>query len=89
MTGALSGSVCMFLLGILGFVAGEGVVQSAATISSIWVLYTLVPLATGVFAILLLAFGYKLRQKDVAVMIQVNKGELTREEAAALMSRQY
>jgi Na+/melibiose symporter-like transporter len=89
MTAAVSVSVCMFILGFVGFVEGAGVVQSASTISSIWVLYTLVPLATGILAVLLLAFTYKLRQRDVAVMVRVNQGELSREEAAALLSRQY
>lgn len=89
MTAALSGSIFMLLLGIVGFVEGEGVVQTAEVVSSIWVLYTLIPLVTGVLACLLLGFAYKLRQKDVAIMIRVNKGELTSEEAESLMSRKY
>ena len=37
---------------------------------------------------LLLCF-YKLRSKDVAIMAKYNAGELTREEADAMMSRKY
>jgi len=88
-TAALSSAICMFLLGILGFIEGENVQQSASTISAIWSLYTWVPIFTAVLAAGLLAFGYKLRQKDVALMILVNKGELTRDEAAGKMSRKY
>ena len=88
-TAAISSAICMFLLGIFGFVSGDNVPQSARTVTAIWNLYTWVPLITGVLAVLLLAFGYKLRQKDVAYMIGVNKGELSPEEAALQMSRTY
>jgi hypothetical protein len=37
---------------------------------------------------LLLCF-YKLRSKDAAIMAKYNAGELTREEADAMMSRKY
>ena len=89
MTAALSVSIGMFILGAIGFVEGSGVAQDASVVSAIWVLYTLVPLATGILSVFLLGFAYRLRQKDVAVMIRVNKGELAREEAAAMMSRKY
>jgi len=88
-TAAISSAICMFLLSIFGFVAGENVPQSDFTKAAIWSLYTWVPVITAVLAALLLAFGYKLRQKDVAVMIRVNKGELTREDAASQMTRSY
>jgi len=88
-TAALSSAICMFLLSIFGFIAGENVPQSDFTKAAIWSLYTWVPIITAVLAALLLAFGYKLRQKDVAVMIRVNKGELTREDAASQMTRSY
>ena len=88
-TAALSSAICMFLLAIFGFVEGENVQQSASTISAIWSLYTWVPTITAVLAAALLGVGYKLRQKDVAVMIRVNKGELEKDEAAGLMSRNY
>ena len=88
-TAALSSAICMFLLAIFGFVEGENVIQSAATVSAIWSLYTWVPMITAVLAALLLAFGYKLRQKDVVYMVLVNKGELAKEEAEKQMSRTY
>jgi len=88
-TAALSSAICMFLLAIFGFIEGENVTQSADTVAAIWSLYTWVPIITAVLAALMLGFGYKLRQKDVAFMIRVNKGEITREEAASQMSRSY
>ena len=88
-TAALSSAICMFLLGSLGFIEGENVAQSASTVAAIWSLYTWVPIITAVLAAGLLAFGYKLRQDDVSVMILVNRGELTHEEADAKMSRKY
>jgi len=88
-TAAISSAICMYLLAIFGFVAGENAPQSEYTISAIWSMYTWVPIITAVLAALLLTFGYKLRQKDVAVMIRVNKGELSRDEAAKTLSRTY
>ena len=87
--GAISVAICMFILGIFGFKEGADAVQSEAVVSVIWNMYSWVPVITGVLASLLLAFGYKLRQKDVAVMVRANKGEITHEEATALMSRSY
>jgi len=88
-TAAISSAVCMFLLGIFGFVEGENVVQSETAVAAIWSLFTWVPIVSGAVAAALLAVGYKLRQKDVAFMVSVNKGEMTREEAVAQMSRKY
>ena len=88
-TAALSSAICMYLLSIVGFVEGEDVQQAASTIAAIWSLYTWVPVITAVLAAALLAFGYKLRQKDVAYMVLVNKGELSKEDAASKMSRSY
>jgi len=88
-TAAISSAICMFLLSMFGFIEGANVQQSESTIAAIWSLYTWVPAITAVLAAALLAVGYKLRQKDVAYMIQVNKGELTSEEAATKMSRKY
>ena len=45
-------------------------------------------IATGITYTVLICF-YKLRSKDVAIMARYNAGEITREEADALMSRKY
>jgi sugar (glycoside-pentoside-hexuronide) transporter len=89
LTAALSGAVCMFVLGYAGFVAGEGAPQSPETIKTIWFLFTAAPAITGVIALVLMVRFYKLRDKDVEVMARYNKGILNREEADAAMSQRY
>lgn len=86
---AVSGSLGMILLGLVGFVEGTNAVQSQATIDSMWVLITIVPAIGSVLTFLMLLFGYKLRDKDVQIMSQVNQGLIPREEAKSLLSRNY
>lgn len=88
-TGALSSSVGMLILGFAGFQSGEGVVQTAETKHMIWVLFSIFPAIAGILAFLLLLLFYKLRDQDVQIMAQCNQGVITREEAAAQLSREY
>ena len=82
-TGALSGSIGMFLLGLVGFVEGSGAVQSPDTIRWIWLMWTLIPVISLAAAILLIVFGYKLPTEDAKLMAKCNAGEISREEALA------
>jgi len=76
----ISSSVAMAGLAVTGFIAGEGVVQSATTIRGIWFLYSIFPLIGAVLALPVLSM-FKLRDNYVQVMAQANQGEITREEA--------
>lgn len=87
--GALSGGIGMFILGLVGFVEGAGAAQSPGTINAIWLMYTIAPVLSGAVSVLILALFYRLPRKDVAVMVQVNNGELPRREAEALLSGKY
>ena len=82
-TGAISTSVGMFILGLIGFRSGSGAVQSAATLKGLWYMYTLIPCISLTAAVVLLIFGYKLRSVDAQIMAKANAGEITREEAEA------
>ena len=82
-TGAISTSVGMFILGLIGFRSGSGAVQSAATLKGLWYMYTLIPCISLTAAVVLLIFGYKLRSGDAQIMAKANAGEITREEAEA------
>jgi len=88
-TGALSGGIGMLILGIVGFAEGSGAAQTAETVRMIWLMYTVLPAVTGVLSALALALFYKLPSADVAIMVRVNSGEITREEAQPLLSRRY
>lgn len=62
--------------------------QSAATTSAIWSGALLIPMA-GMILGLGFLFAYKLRDRDVQLMSDANKGKITREEAVSQMSRAY
>jgi Na+/melibiose symporter-like transporter len=80
LTGALSGSLALFILGAAGFVEGSGI-QSASALQTTWGLLTLMPAIGLAIQICLMAFFYKLRDKDVQWMTKANMGEIRREEA--------
>ena len=97
-TGAVSSSLALFLLGLFGWISVEAesfeqlaamnIQQSAGALHGLWVVYALVP----VIGMLLSAFfylGYKLNDRDVQIMAKCNAGELTRAEAEARLSRKY
>ena len=88
-TGAISGSIGMAALAAIGFVEGEGAVQSAETVRGLWVLYTLVPCIATAAAVIFLLLFYNLRSEDAEIMGKVNREEMSREEADLLLSRKY
>jgi sugar (glycoside-pentoside-hexuronide) transporter len=81
---AISGAFGAALLSVIGFVEGEGAVQAAGFENKLWVLYYLVPAVMLLISFVPLFF-YKLRDKYVAVMVRCNKGEISHEEAEALI----
>ena len=89
LTSGISSAISMLMLGAVGFVAGDGAVQSAKTIGWIWRMYTIFPVLGGIVAFLMLLFGYKLRSHDVKIMMQANAGEMSHEEAEKSFSRKY
>jgi Na+/melibiose symporter-like transporter len=97
-TGAISSSLALFLLGLFGWISVEAesfeqlaamnIQQSAAALDGLWTVYALVP----VIGMILSAFfylGYKLNDRDVQIMARCNSGLITREEAQAQLSRPY
>ena len=86
---ALIGSVVLFTLSTVGFIEGENAVQPAGVADGVWGLFNLFPAAGFVVAIVILLIFYKLRSKDVQTMAKYNNGELSREEAEALLGEKY
>ncbi|MBO4888646.1 MAG: MFS transporter [Firmicutes bacterium] len=82
-TGALSGAIGMFILGLIGFVEGSGAAQTPETIRWFWKLWTIVPVISGTIAAVFLLLAYKLPSQDAKIMAKANAGEITREEAIA------
>ena len=97
-TGAISSSLAMILLGLFGWISVEaenfaelaekGVQQSDAALNGLWIVYALVPVI-GMIVSTFFYLGYKLNDKDVQIMAKCNSGEITRQEAEALLSRKY
>ncbi len=78
---ALITSLIAFSLALVGFVEGENVVQPEGVAEGIWGIFTLLPAIGYVIALLVLLFGYKLRDPSVQVMADYNSGKISYEEA--------
>lgn len=100
LTGSISGSLGMFLLGLesVGWKMVEvssfqeleqsGVTQTPHALNMLWLIFMLIPAIGGLLAYIVWLF-YDLKDKDVQVMIECNTGKITREEAFAKMSKRY
>lgn len=86
---ALIGSVVLFTLSSVGFIEGENAIQPDGVADGVWKLFNLFPAAGFVVAIVILLAFYKLRSKDVQIMAGYNNGEISREEAEALLGAKY
>ena len=88
----------LFLLGCFGWISVEAsdfaelqalnIQQSAQAINGLWIVYALIPTIGLAIAGIFYLF-YKLNDKDVQIMAKCNSGEITREEAEKLLSRNY
>jgi len=97
-TGAVSSSLALFLLGLFGWISVEAesfeqlaamnIQQSPAALNGLWIVYALVPVI-GMIISTFFYLGYKLNDKDVQIMAKCNSGEITREEAETLLSAKY
>lgn len=100
LTGSISGSLGMFLLGLksVGWQMVEvgsfqeleqsGVTQTPHALNMLWLIFMLIPAIGGLLAYIVWLF-YDLKDKDVQVMIECNTGKITREEAFSKMSKRY
>ena len=97
-TGAISSSLALFLLGLFGWISVEAesfeqlaamnIQQSPAALQGLWIVYALVPVI-GMILSAVFYLGYKLNDRDVQIMAKYNAGEITRAEAEARLSRLY
>ncbi len=86
---AIIGSFVLLSLAFVGFVEGENVVQPEGVADKVWGLFHLLPAVGFALAIIILLAFYKLRTKDVKIMVQYNNGEIDRNVAEALLSEKY
>ena len=97
---ALVTALGAFVLGLIGFVEGEGAVQAAGFVEgegavqaagfagTLWNVSLLLP-AIGMIVSLVLLRLYKLNDHDVELMAKASSGEISREEAEAQMIHKY
>ena len=83
---AVSTALGTFCLGLIGYAEGEGAIQAADFAGKLWGIYTLVP-AIGLLITIPLLLMYKLTDKDVSIMARCNAGEISRDEAEKLISK--
>jgi Na+/melibiose symporter-like transporter len=98
LTSAVSGALGLAVLGWFGWksvvaesfaeLAALGVTQSASALGALWSAYALIPTVGGALALLLWT-RYRLKPQDAELMARYNKGEITREECDAGLSRVY
>lgn len=100
LTGAISGALGLFLLGLksVGWKMVEvdsfqgleqsGVVQTPHALDTLWVIYVLVPTIGCILAFVTWIF-YRLKDKDIQVMADCNAGKITKEEAERLITGKY
>lgn len=97
-TGAVSSALALFLLGCFSWISVEAesfeelaamnIRQSSGALQGLWIVYALVPVI-GMIISTFFYLGYRLNDKDVQIMAKCNAGEITRQEAEALLSRKY
>ena len=86
---SLIGAVVLLSLAAVGFVEGENAVQPAGVADGVWALFCLLPAVGFALALAILMLFYKLRTKDVQVMARYNNGEISVEEAEALLGEKF
>lgn len=85
---AVMSAFSAFVLGILGFISGEGATQAVGFSDKLWTASCLVPTVGLIISLIVLHF-YKLNDHDVQLMAKCNSGEMTREEAESQMYHKY
>jgi Na+/melibiose symporter-like transporter len=95
---AISSSIGIFILSLFGWktieatdfadLAAQNVTQSAEALRGLWIVNTAIPIIGALLGVIIWSF-YRLKDKDVAIMLKVNEGKISREEGEKLMSRKY
>lgn len=85
----LLGSVILLSLSAVGFVEGENAIQPEGVADGVWAMFCLFPAAGFLVALAVLLLFYKLKTRDVQIMAQYNNGQITREEADALLADKF
>jgi len=88
---AIIGSLSLFALGLFHYDSSlpETAIQSAEVVKGIWTVYNVLPAIGSLFCIIVLAFFYKLRDKEVEAMARYNNKEISKAELDVLLNNKY
>ena len=84
---AVTTTVAAIALGIIGFLEGEGAVQLAGFNDKLWFIFIILPTIGALISIPVFMM-YKLRDRHVKIIMECNKGEISREEAQRLLGNE-
>lgn len=95
---AVAGSLGLWILDLYGWIpieaesfaeiAALNIQQSATAIQGLWNISAGIPVLGSILAYICYMF-YNLKSKDAQIMARCNCGEITREEAEAMLSKKY
>ncbi len=98
LTSSVSASLGLFILGLSDYIPvpaesfedlqKAGVVQPQQAMDCMWLIFALIPMIGVLLGVAVMCF-YKLKDKDVELMVRCNAGEITREECEAQLSGKY
>ena len=88
LTAALATSLGAACIAAIGFIEGEGAVQTERFAGNLWTVTSWVPVVGSIIGIVIL-LKYKLRDKQVQIMAKCNAGEISREEALNALGDKY
>lgn len=101
LAGAVSGSAWLAIVGLFGFISFDNAAdfaalekinaiaqQPASAFDGIWFAYNIFPIFGLAIACVIWHF-YRLNDKDVQIMANCNRGEISRDEAEKLLSGKY
>lgn len=87
---ALSGAIPLFIFSWFGLNANiPAAEQTEVALHSVWFSFTMIPAIGMLFTIPLLVFGYKLRDKDIQLMVLVNQNQKISESDEAYLKEKY
>jgi len=69
--GAISNAIALFILGALGFMEGA-TFQTIQVQNGLWMLYSIFPVIGATLQATILMAFYRLREKDLLIMIKAN-----------------
>jgi sugar (glycoside-pentoside-hexuronide) transporter len=87
-TNALGTAVGAFALAAIGCIESDGAIQSAGYEDKLWFVATMISALGSLLAVPFL-MKYKLKDKYVQIMAKANSGEITRQEADALLGGRF